>query len=287
MNKTERTIKPRLPQTIAVILFVVAIAATVYTFASTYSSRSQTYSGTITPTSKLKTTLYDPVKKDIAMKLVSSAENSSLDWKSQYGYIEDIGDGRGYTAGIIGFCTSLDMCGDLLGLVEYYTSIKPNNVLAKYIPALKKTNNDTHNGLDPDFTKDWKTAAADPVFQQAQDRERDRIYFDPSVNLAVSDGLPVLGQFAYYDAAVVHGYEGMTSIRTRALKKVKTPAQGGNVTTYLNAFLDERVVEMKKETAHEDVTRIENAQRKFLKEGNLLLATPLKWSVYGDPFEIK
>jgi len=36
--------------------------------------------------------LTDPHKKDIAMQLVSSAENSSLDWKAQYGYIEDIDD---------------------------------------------------------------------------------------------------------------------------------------------------------------------------------------------------
>ncbi|MYT55611.1 chitosanase, partial [Streptomyces sp. SID7834] len=35
--------------------------------------------------------LDDPAKKDIAMQLVSSAENSTLDWKAQYGYIEDIG----------------------------------------------------------------------------------------------------------------------------------------------------------------------------------------------------
>ena len=33
---------------------------------------------------------------------VSSAENSSIDYAEQYAYIEDIGDGRGYTAGIIG-----------------------------------------------------------------------------------------------------------------------------------------------------------------------------------------
>lgn len=29
--------------------------------------------------------------------LVSSAENSDMDYSLQYGYIEDIGDGRGYT----------------------------------------------------------------------------------------------------------------------------------------------------------------------------------------------
>ncbi|MFE2103913.1 chitosanase, partial [Streptomyces sp. NPDC059468] len=33
--------------------------------------------------------LDDPAKKETAMRLVSSAENSSLDWKAQYKYIED------------------------------------------------------------------------------------------------------------------------------------------------------------------------------------------------------
>ncbi len=33
--------------------------------------------------------LDDPARKDIAMRLVSSAENSSLDWKAQYEYIEE------------------------------------------------------------------------------------------------------------------------------------------------------------------------------------------------------
>ena len=32
--------------------------------------------------------------------LVSAAENSTLEYWNEYGYIEDIGDGRGYTAGL-------------------------------------------------------------------------------------------------------------------------------------------------------------------------------------------
>src|SRR4051794_40641743 len=51
--------------------------------------------------------LRDPAKKEIAMQLVSAAENSSLDWKAQYGYIEynvehNEKENRGYTAGVIG-----------------------------------------------------------------------------------------------------------------------------------------------------------------------------------------
>src|SRR3954468_24934695 len=123
--------------------------------------------------------LSDPAKKEYAMEIVSSAENSSLNWKAQYGYIEDIKDGRGYTAGIIGFCSGT---GDMLELVKYYTQQKPGNVLAKYLPALEKVNGTpSHAGLDPNFKNDWKTAAKDKVFQQAQEHERDRSYFDPAV----------------------------------------------------------------------------------------------------------
>lgn len=104
--------------------------------------------------------------------------------------------------------------------------------------------------------------------------------------LAQSDGLNALGQFAYYDAAVVHGYEGMETIRARATARAATPASGGDEAAYLSAFLDERVVEMKKEAAHSDVSRIETAQRLFLAQGNLDLHLPLSWAVYGDQYQI-
>ncbi|KUL27816.1 chitosanase [Actinoplanes awajinensis] len=238
-------------------------------------------STTAAPTGK---NLDDPAKKDVAMQIVSAAENSSLNWRAQFSYIEDIKDGRGYTAGIIGFCSGT---GDMLELVEAYTATKPSNVLAKYLPALRNVNGtESHAGLDPNFTRDWKTAAADSVFQAAQESERDRVYFNPSVRDGKSDGVRALGQFAYYDASVVHGYEGMRSIRTRALKKAKPPAQGGDERAWLNAFMDERVVEMKKEEAHSDVSRIDTAQRVFLNNGNFDLNTPLDFKVYGDSFHI-
>ncbi|MFF9350072.1 chitosanase [Streptomyces sp. NPDC014734] len=234
------------------------------------------------------TGLDDPAKKEIAMKLVSSAENSSLDWKAQYRYIEDIDDGRGYTAGIIGFCSGT---GDMLDLVESYTARKPGNVLAKYLPALRKVNgSDSHEGLDPNFTKDWVKAASDTVFQQAQNDERDRVYFDPAVKRGKADGIGTLGQFAYYDAIVMHGdgddSTGFGAIRKRALAKAKPPAQGGDEVAYLNAFLDARVWAMKQEEAHSDTSRVDTAQRVFLKKGNLNLDPPLDWKVYGDSYHI-
>jgi chitosanase len=232
--------------------------------------------------------LDDPAKKEIAMKLVSSAENSSLDWKAQYKYIEDIGDGRGYTAGIVGFCSGT---GDMLDLVKLYTDRKPGNVLAPYLPALRAVNGtDSHAGLDPNYPRDWRRAAQDTAFQQAQNDERDRVYFNPAVRRATSDGLRTLGQFVYFDAIVMHGdgddATSFRAIRKRALNKAKPPAQGGDETTYLHAFLDARVWAMKQEEAHSDTSRVDTAQRVFLRKGNLDLDPPLDWKVYGDSYHI-
>jgi chitosanase len=228
--------------------------------------------------------LASPAKKEIAMRLVASAENSSLDWRAQYRYIEDIRDGRGYTAGIIGFCSGT---GDMLEVVQAYTHARRHNPLARFLPALKRVNGSaSHAGLGRPFVAAWRRAASRPAFRRAQNRERDRVYFNPAVALATADGLRSLGQFAYYDAAVVHGLDGLRGVRQRALARAAAPAAGGDEKAYLEAFLDERVAEMHKEAAHQDVSRIETAQRRFLRAGNLDLALPLRWAVYGDRYSI-
>ena len=228
--------------------------------------------------------LSEPKGKDLALKLISSAENSTLNWRAQYGYIEDIGDGRGYTAGVVGFCSGTS---DMLALVNAYTRKKPINVLARYLPALRAVDgSDSHAGLDPGFVAAWRRAAADPVFQKAQEDERDRGYFNPAVTMARTDGVRALGQFAYFDAAVMHGMSGLRGIRNEALRAARTPQQGGDEITWLNAFLDARVRAMRTEEAHSDTSRVDTAQRVFLRAGNLDLNAPLTWKVYGDAFSV-
>lgn len=233
-------------------------------------------------------TLRTPVKREIAFQLVSSAENSTLNWQTAYRYIEDIADGRGYTAGLIGFCSGT---GDMLELIQYYTQIAPSNNLAQYITALENlVGSDQHTGLDPNFVGDWENAADnDSLFRQAQDHERDRIYFDPAVDQAIADGLGILGQFIYYDCLVMHG-PGNDSlsfggIRNNAISGYSSPSMGGNETTYLHEFLDTRRAAMIS-GGWGNTDRIDMAQRVFLNANNLDLHTPLNWSVYGDNYSI-
>ncbi|MGH2938934.1 MAG: chitosanase [Solirubrobacterales bacterium] len=221
----------------AVVLAIGAAASTARPIAASGAARPAS-AATSSPTG-----LASPREKEIAMELVSSAENSTLDWGSAYGYIEDIGDGRGYTAGLIGFCSGT---GDMLALVRSYVAAEPEDPLARFVPALRRR--------------------------------------------AKDDGLGTLGQFIYFDAIVMHGpgasHGSFGWIRARATDRAATPAEGGSEVDYLNAFLDVRRALMKTEEKHGDISRIDDEQRVFLREGNLALRPPLVWHTYGDRYEI-
>jgi chitosanase len=229
-----------------------------------------------------------PAEKQIAMELVASAENSTLDWRREYAYIQDIHDGRGYTAGLIGFCSGT---GDMLALVHHYAQAEPGNPLARFLPALHAVvGTASHRGLGQRFITAWRRAARDPVFRRLQMRELDRMYFDPAVARAKADGLGTLGQFIYYDAMVMHGPgpgpNSFGGLRTRALQLARSPAQGGNQIHYLNVFLDVRRAAMKRERGHHNTSRIDDEQRVFLRAHNLALRPPLIWHTYGDRYRI-
>ncbi|MFF3206060.1 chitosanase [Streptomyces sp. NPDC002962] len=266
----------------AAALVCVAVASTVYLFTPTQPARLTAEARSTSPG------LAAPTQKELAQKIVASAENGTLDWRSAYGYVEDIGDGQGYTAGLIGFCTGTH---DLLTLVERYTRDHPGNALARYLPALRRVDGTaSHAGLDPGFPAAWREESRVPAFRAAQDVERDRVYFAPAVRRGRVDGLGALGQFIYYDALVFHGPgAGPTSfdgIRARAMREARTPAQGGKETVYLDAFLDARRRAMLTRHPGIDTSRVDTTQRRFLHEGNLGLRPPLRWQVYGETYEV-
>lgn len=44
---------------------------------------------------------------------------------------------------------------------------------------------------------------------------------------------------------------------------------------------------MRTEAAHEDTSRVDTAQRMFLKSRNFDLKRPLRWHVYGDAYVLR
>ncbi|MFJ5844814.1 chitosanase [Streptomyces sp. NPDC092903] len=229
-----------------------------------------------------------PAGRELAWKLLATSESSTLDWRSQYGMIDDNGDGTGYTAGTVGFCSGTH---DMLTFVEAFAKDHPDSPLKPYLPALREVDGTgSHKGLDPGFTAAWKKSAEDPVFRAAQDRVRDKQYFEPAVRLAKLDGLGALGQFIYFDAMVLQGPgtepDAFYGIRKAALAEADTVDEGGDEKTYLDAFLDAARAVMKSKRNQHDTSRIDTAQREFLYDGNLALKPPLTWKMYGETFHV-
>ncbi|KAJ3237350.1 hypothetical protein HDU81_009572 [Chytriomyces hyalinus] len=85
------------------------------------------------------------------MSLVWVAENSegNLDgvvpWYKAYSYIQNIGDGRGFTTNIVGFCSGT---GDLLVFLQNLQKISPCHPLTKYIPDVQLLFNGDLTGLE-------------------------------------------------------------------------------------------------------------------------------------------
>ena len=178
---------------------------------------------------------------EIEDHLVSAFENGTAD--IQYGYIDNLDDGRGYTAGRAGFTSGT---GDLLLVVQRYAQLAAGNALEKYLPALRKVNgSDSVAGLDG-MEADWAAAAKDVAFRTAQDQINDEQYRQPARQLATALGLQwPLSKAAVYEAGIQHGYgdnlDTVNQIAERASAQVGgSPAKGSDEKAWLKAFLQQR-----------------------------------------------
>ena len=207
----------------------------------------------------------------------------------------DISDGRGITAGIIGFTTGTGDMNDMLG---YYNKISPNNHLAGY-----KDHMDHINGKQ--FEKDWHNAYKDDKdrFIKAQNHEVKKEVMNDAVKYAKKDGLSQLGQYIYFDALVKHGpgnnYQdaprewGFQAIRHYAQENnVKTPSEGGDESKYLKNFVGKRYDATNDENDHnpdmdtDGTTDRLDFQMQQLDNGNLDLALPLSFKMNNTPFDL-
>jgi chitosanase len=225
-------------------------------------------------------------------QMVSVFENGTPE--IQYAYVEDLDDGRGYTAGRAGFCTA---CGDLLTVVKTYTAQVPANPLAGYLPTLTDlaaSSNDSTRGLDG-FEDAWRTAAKDPVFRKVQDDVTDALYVAPARKVAEDNGVrSALGLGILVDTAVQQGTDtdpdGLPAMVTKTNAAVGgTPAGGVDETTWLRGFLTVRRTTLEHPSSSdtsdvwkESVGRVD-AFAALLDAGNFDLATPFTINPFGDP----
>jgi len=228
--------------------------------------------------------------KNAMMQMTTALENS--DTTLQWNYAEYIVDGRGITFGIIGFCTGT-YDGNVL--IKHYSTLNPNNNLAKYIPALDAIDAAPHTAADGDgnpstaglnnFINDVKNCN-DPLFKQAQLNQLDQLYYNPAVSIANNIGAKNCLTLAFiYDMCVRHGSNGAQAIVNSATSSLGgTPKTGINENTYLSKLISLRDAELKSEGLG-DVDR-DTGFKNILTSGNVDLVMPFTFVAYGDTFTI-
>ena len=235
------------------------------------------------------------ITKEVSLELVSTAENSTTDWTRAYGYLQDIGDGRGYTGGLVGFCSGT---GDMLVLLERYTAAQPGNGLARFLPAMRQVMAApygqrpglSHSLLGSAFVTAWQKEASVSAFRAAQRAERDRVYWNPAAAQAAADKVSPLGYYLYYDILVNHGPgsdpQSFGGIRQGVISSgVLPPSLGGGQTAWLKALVTARDKVLKQWGDYQSNGR-SGIALKLITDNKYNLTPPLNWSVYGDRYTI-
>lgn len=90
-----------------------------------------------------------PGQIDLVQQLISLPENSTPQWYKNYGFVEFLGDGRGFTASIFGACSGT---GDLAMVLEELKRVSPRSPrcdeLLAFLPALKQKRGDDIRGIE-------------------------------------------------------------------------------------------------------------------------------------------
>jgi len=182
-----------------------------------------------------------PEQKRRAEQLTSIFENDELEF--QYGYVEALDDGRGITAGRVGFTTGT---GDAYEVVKRYAAAVPGNPLARFLPELARlTTAEKKDDVShlKGFKRAWRQAAQDARFRAVQDEVTDELYYLPMTRYAELLGLrTALAKAALYDALIQHGNgedpDGVPALLEAAAKAAGgTPKKGVQERSWLHSFL--------------------------------------------------
>jgi chitosanase len=229
----------------------------------------------------------------IMRQLVSVYENSTT--TPAYGYVANLHDGCGYTAGWVGFCTAT---GDLLEVVRRYDGSRPSNPLRRYaraLASLARAGSDRVAAL-AGFPRAWRRAARDPRFRAAQNDVADRLYLQPALRLASREGLRTpLAAAIFFETAVQHGTgpdpDGLPALvaRTERLAHGR-PGSRISEASWLTVFDRVRLRDLLHPHDHarladwpQSADRARSDQR-LVDEDRFELTAPIPVHVFGDSF---
>jgi chitosanase len=238
-------------------------------------------------------------QRRVADELVSVFENSTT--HLQYGYIKNLHDGCGLTAGRAGFCSAT---GDMLLTVETYADADPQAPLVRYLPVLRAraaARSARTSGLGQDFVADWRRAAEDEAFRTAQDQIVDVLYYTPATVMAAAARLKTpLAIAIFYDTAIEHGIEkdpdGLPSIIDRTRRRLHAlPGRAVSERRWLATFLRVRRADLLH--PHNRARRVDwpdsvgrvDALASLLRDGHTGLTPPVRVNPWNDatPFVLR
>ena len=252
-------------------------------------------------------------------QLNSIFENGTT--KFQYGYIEDIGDGAGVTAGEAGFTG-----GELKILVTNYMNATGADARTKkdfeeFLPCLDQIAKAKdisqyaclYPNLKPEkmskkefkeeggeiskvgFGKVWSAAAKDPVMRQLQDERVFNVYLNPGIEAARKYGLKsALGAAFIYDTFIQSGDDGAAkmavivqqqfAIKHTGRASPETPAEEKE---WLRLWATERKKELVTTPAGAETTPRVDSLLQILDSGNMNLDLPFHITYFSGSHKLK
>ena len=216
---------------------------------------------------------------DAIQSLVACPENSTTNWARAYGFAKFLGDGRGITFGIVGFCSGT---GDGVLVLRKTAAVDASCPVSKYAGAMAKTRGEDRTGLGG-FEAAAKASADNAAYREAQWSVATDLYWKFAVDYCAKKGRstgrpgPVmkspLAIGAMYDTALNHGPNGFGKI-----EKGMADATSGPEGRWITDFEESRYRLLK--SGYQDLDTSGTGARariwqQLVKEGNWDLKRPI------------
>lgn len=219
------------------------------------------------------------VPSNVTLQLVSIAEYSTPDWKSTVNILDNLNDGRGYTIGLVGFCTGT---GDFLELLKYLKAIAPLHVLVAFLPIIEQilVSGDTASvvGLEKLPRVMRKIGKFDKDFLRASWYVIKKLYWKPTLDFCDLHGIKSeLGKYIVFDTMLNFGN----------LDKFAGKLKWDDEVTFLTNFLriKQKIIEEDETLGDTDNNRVE-MQKGLLNRRNFDLKKPMTVYCYLQRFHL-